>query len=585
MARRPASASGQLNAESRADALAAMSGEELDILIVGGGIVGAGAALDAATRGLKVGLVEARDWASGTSSKSSKLVHGGIRYLEQLNFTLVHEALLERGLLLTKLAPHLVKPIRFLYPTTHPVWERAYIGAGMMLYDTLSHLGRNEVGVSHHRHLSKRQIEMAAPSIKKDALVGGMFYYDGRVDDAKYVVNLVRTAAHFGAQVANRAQVVSFLRDGDRVVGAVIRDELTAKTHEIRARQVINATGVWTSETQRMVGEDAAKLKVRASKGVHILVEKNKFKSTMGLLLRTEKSVLFVIDWGRFWIIGTTDTDWHLDLAHPVATASDIDYILGHINAVIDEPITHDDIVGVYSGLRPLIAGNSEDTATLSREHVVSQAEPGLVLIAGGKWTTYRIMARDVVDAAVANLPEVVAESVTEDIPLLGASGYVARFNQRDALAQRWGLSLAAIDHLLDRYGDMIDDLVAIIDENPVFAELIPGSRDYLQAEIVYAARFEGALHIEDVLERRTRMSFEARDSGAAAAPVVAALMGAELGWNDWRITRELRSYLARVEADKAARTQVDDQSAESMWHAIADGTQLLGDDLEGAQG
>lgn len=561
-----------------------MASGELDILVIGGGIVGAGAALDAATRGLKVGLVEARDWASGTSSKSSKLVHGGIRYLEQMNFSLVHEALLERGLLLTELAPHLVKPIRFMYPTTHRVWERAYIGAGMMLYDALSRLGRATVGVPHHRHMSKRQIEMAAPSIKKDALVGGMFYYDGRVDDAKYVVNLVRTAAHFGAKVANRAHVVEFVREGDRVVGAVVRDELTGKKHTIRARQVINATGVWTGETQRMLGENAPRVRVRASKGVHILVEKNKFKSTMGLLLRTEKSVLFVIEWGRFWIIGTTDTDWNLDLAHPVATGSDVDYILNHINAVIEEPITHDDIVGVYSGLRPLLAGNADDTTTLSREHVVAQAEPGLVLIAGGKWTTYRVMAKDVVDAAVANLPEQIVESVTERVPLLGASGYEARWAQREQLAHEWGLSVTTIEHLLNRFGDMADDVIAIAGERDELTELLPGSRDYIQAEVVYAARVEGALHIEDVLERRTRMSFESRDAGAGAAPVVAALMGAELGWSDKRVAEELRAYLARVEADKAARTQSNDAAAVSIWHAIADGTQVSGDSIEEVQ-
>jgi len=558
-----------------------MASDELDILVVGGGIVGAGAALDAATRGLKVGLVEARDWASGTSSKSSKLVHGGIRYLEQLNFSLVHEALLERGLLLTELAPHLVKPIRFMYPTTHRVWERAYIGAGMMLYDALSRLGRATVGVPHHRHMSKRQIEMAAPSIKKDALVGGMFYYDGRVDDAKYVVNLVRTAAHFGAKVANRAHVVDFVREGDRVVGAVVRDELTGTSHIIRARQVINATGVWTGETQRMLGENAPRVRVRASKGVHILVEKNKFKSTMGLLLRTEKSVLFVIEWGRFWIIGTTDTDWHLDLAHPVATGADVDYILKHINAVIEEPITHDDIVGVYSGLRPLLAGNAEDTTTLSREHVVAQAEPGLVLIAGGKWTTYRVMAKDVVDAAVSNLPEQIGESVTAQVPLLGASEYEALWSQRAQLAHEWNLPVVTVEHLLNRFGDMAHEVAAIAGERPELAELLPGSRDYIHAEVVYAARFEGALHIEDVLERRTRMSFESRDAGAAAAAVVAALMGAELGWNDKRIARELRAYLARVEADKAARTQTSDTTAVSIWHAIADGTQVAGDSID----
>lgn len=575
MSLRQPAASGNINAHTRQESLVDMTRAELDVLIIGGGIVGAGAALDAVTRGLRVGLIEARDFASGTSSKSSKLVHGGIRYLEQMNFALVHEALLERGLLLTKLAPHLVKPIRFMYPTTHPVWERAYVGSGMMLYDLLSRLGRAEVGVGHHRHMSKRQIEMASPSIDTDIITGGMYYFDGRVDDARYVVNLVRTAHRYGAHVANRVEVSGFLREGDRVCGVTAVDRETGQSLEIRARQVINATGVWTGETHQMVGEDAGRLKVRASKGVHILVEKNKFKSTMGLLLRTEKSVLFVIDWGRFWIIGTTDTDWNLDLANPVATASDIDYILGHINSVVNEPITHDDIVGVYAGLRPLVDGDSESTAQLSREHVVVSPQPGLTLIAGGKWTTYRIMARDVVDAAVANLPEKLPESATEDIPLLGASGYPALMAQRAALPARWGVSLETVDHLINRYGDRADDVAEIIAGDETLAEMLPGSRDYLKAEVVYAVRCEGALHIEDVLERRTRMSFESRDAGAAAAPVVAALLASELGWKQAKIDRELRGYLARVEADRAARTRSDDDSAEKMWHAIADGTEV----------
>ncbi len=564
-----------LSATSRAQALADMAAQELDILVIGGGIVGAGAALDAVTRGLRVGLVESQDYASGTSSKSSKLVHGGIRYLEQLNFHLVHEALVERGLLLQKLAPHLVKPIRFMYPTTHRVWERAYIGAGMVLYDVLARLGVGNPGVPHHRHMSKRQIELAAPSIRKDAVVGGMFYFDGSVDDARYVVNLVRTAASYGAKVANRVSVVDFIREGARVVGVIARDHETGVDHEIRARQIVNATGVWTGETQKMVGEDAGRLRVRASKGVHILVERSRFKSTMGLLLRTEKSVLFVIPWGRFWIIGTTDTDWHLDLNHPVATAADVDYILGHINAVIDEPLTRDDIVGVYSGLRPLLAGDSDETSKLSREHVVAQAEPGLVLIAGGKWTTYRVMAQDVIDAAVANLPESVPASVTESVPLLGADGYRARWNQRAQLAAAWNLPVKSVEHLLNRYGAAADQVAAILAENPAFAELLPGSKDYLQAEVVFAARVEGALHLEDVLERRTRMSFEARDAGVEAAPVVAALMAAELGWDRVRVTEELRAYLARVEADRAALAQTTDEAAVAIWHAVTEGTQL----------
>jgi glycerol-3-phosphate dehydrogenase len=565
----------RLSASARTAALADMSAQQLDILVIGGGIVGSGAALDAATRGLRVGLVEAQDFASGTSSKSSKLVHGGIRYLEQLDFHLVQEALTERGLLLKHLAPHLVKPIRFLYPTTHPVWERAYIGAGMMLYDGLSYSGGGTPGVPHHKHMSKRQIEMASPSIKKDALVGGMYYYDGRVDDAKYVVNLVRTASHHGARVANRTKVESFLREGDRVVGVVARDLETGKTLEIRARQIINATGVWTGETQKMVGEDAGRLKVRASKGVHILIDRDKFKSTMGLLLRTEKSVLFVIPWGRFWIVGTTDTDWNLDLAHPVATAADIDYILDHINAVIDEPITHADIVGTYAGLRPLLASKDSDTTKLSREHVVAQAEPGLVLIAGGKWTTYRVMAKDVVDAAVANLPEAIAESITRSVPLLGAAEYKARWNQREKLATDWNVSLEQVEHLLNRYGSMANEVAALIAENPALAKNLPGSRDYLAAEALYAARFEGALHLEDVLARRTRMSFEARDGGAAAAVVVADLLAAELGWSSTQAKKELGSYLAVLEADGAARAQADDQAAEKIWHAISDGARV----------
>lgn len=565
----------RLSPSARTAALAEMASAELDILVIGGGIVGSGAALDAATRGLRVGLVEAQDFASGTSSKSSKLVHGGIRYLEQLDFHLVQEALTERGLLLKHLAPHLVKPIRFLYPTTHPVWERAYIGAGMMLYDGLSYSGGGTPGVPHHKHLSKRQIEMAAPSIKKDALVGGMYYYDGRVDDAKYVVNLVRTASHHGARVANRTKVESFVREGDRIVGALVRDLETGKTHEIRARQIINATGVWTGETQKMVGEDAGRLRVRASKGVHILIDRDKFKSTMGLLLRTEKSVLFVIPWGRFWIVGTTDTDWHLDLAHPVATSADIDYILDHINAVIDEPLTHADIVGTYAGLRPLLASKDSDTTKLSREHVVAQAEPGLVLIAGGKWTTYRVMAKDVVDAAVANLPEQIAESITRSVPLLGASEYKALWNKRAALATDWSLNVEQVEHLLNRYGSMAGEVVALIGENEALAQYLPGSRDYLAAEALYAARFEGALHVEDVLARRTRMSFEARDGGAAAAIVVAELLAAELGWTAAQTKKELGSYLAVLEADHAARSTADDAAAEKIWHAISDGARV----------
>lgn len=325
--RKSVTRSNKLGPAERESALRNMREKELDVLVIGGGIVGTGAALDAVTRGLRVGMLEARDWASGTSSRSSKLVHGGIRYLEQLDFRLVREALIERGLLLQRIAPHLVKPVRFLYPLTKPVFERLYIGAGMTLYDLFSYTGLRPPGVPHHRHLTRRQLLRAAPSLHPDAFTGGLTYWDAQVDDARYVANLARTASFYGAHVASRVKVEGFVKVGQRVVGVKAHDLETDEHVEILAKQVVNATGVWTDETQAMVGE-RGQFKVRASKGVHLVVPRDRFQSKVGLLLRTEKSVLFVIPWGRHWLIGTTDTDWHLDKAHPAATAADIDYLL-----------------------------------------------------------------------------------------------------------------------------------------------------------------------------------------------------------------------------------------------------------------
>ncbi|HWU60133.1 MAG TPA: glycerol-3-phosphate dehydrogenase/oxidase, partial [Microbacteriaceae bacterium] len=303
----PVSYPSKLGPAEREASIEALKQIELDVLVVGGGIVGTGSAVDAVTRGLSVGLVEQRDWASGTSSRSSKLVHGGIRYLEQLDFRLVREALIERGLLLQRIAPHLVKPVRFLYPLTKPIIERLYVGAGMLLYDVFSYTGLRPPGVPHHRHLSKRQLQRAIPSLANNAFVGGLTYYDAQVDDARYVANLARTAAHYGAYVANRVRVEGFLKVGERVVGVRAVDLQTDERFEIHAKQVVNATGVWTDDTQSMVGE-RGQFKVRASKGIHLVVPRDRFQSKMGMILRTEKSVLFVIPWGRHWLIGTTDT-------------------------------------------------------------------------------------------------------------------------------------------------------------------------------------------------------------------------------------------------------------------------------------
>ena len=556
--------SNKLGPTERAAAIAALASKELDILVVGGGIVGTGSALDAVTRGLSVGMVEARDWASGTSSRSSKLVHGGIRYLEQLDFRLVREALIERGLLLQRIAPHLVKPVRFLYPLTKPVFERLYIGAGMLLYDLFSYTGGRPPGVPHHRHLSKRQMLRAMPSLAPDAFVGGLAYYDAQVDDARYVANLARTASFYGAHVASRVRVEGFLKVGERVVGVRAHDLETDERFEIRARQVVNATGVWTDDTQAMVGE-RGQFKVRASKGVHLVVPRDRFQSKLGLLLRTEKSVLFVIPWGRHWLIGTTDTDWNLDKAHPAATAADIDYILGHVNTVLAVPLTRDDVEGVYAGLRPLLAGESDQTSKLSREHIVAHSVPGLVVVAGGKFTTYRIMAKDAVDEAAAALDGKIPASTTEDIALLGAEGYQAAWNKRAKLARAFGLHRVRVEHLLNRYGVLTDELLDLIVARPELTEPLPGADDYIGAEVVYAATHEGAMHLEDVLARRTRISIEAWDRGVSAAPVAAALMAGELGWDAARTASEIAHYLKRVEAERASQEQPDDASADRV--------------------
>ncbi|TFC60467.1 glycerol-3-phosphate dehydrogenase/oxidase [Cryobacterium sp. TMT2-15-1] len=559
-----ASRSTKLGPEERAAALERLKGKELDILVVGGGIVGTGAALDAVTRGLSVGILEARDWASGTSSRSSKLVHGGIRYLEQADFRLVREALTERGLLLQRIAPHLVKPVRFLYPLRKRVTERFYVGAGMLLYDLFSYTGGRAPGVPHHRHLSKRQVKGLLPSLNTDTIVGGITYYDGQVDDALYVASLVRTASFYGAHAASRVRVEGFIKVGERVVGVHAHDLQTDERFEVRARQVVNATGVWTDDTQRMVGERGT-FKVRASKGIHLVVPRDRFQSAMGLLLRTEKSVLFVIPWGRHWLIGTTDTDWHLDKAHPAATAADIDYLLEHVNAVLRVPLTREDVEGVYAGLRPLLAGESESTSKLSREHLVGHSVPGLVVIAGGKWTTYRVMAKDAIDAAVDAFDERVPASTTADIPLLGAEGYQAAWNKRGRIARAFGLHTVRVEHLLNRYGTLTDELLDLIRKTPSLADPLPGADDYIEAEVVYAATHMGALHLEDVLARRTRISIEAWDRGVSAAPVVARLMAGVLGWDEARETREVGTYLKRVAAERASQQQPDDESADRV--------------------
>ncbi|HSE10848.1 MAG TPA: glycerol-3-phosphate dehydrogenase/oxidase [Nocardioidaceae bacterium] len=556
-----------LSPERRQTALDTMARSHLDVLVVGGGVVGAGSALDAVTRGLEVGLVEARDFASGTSSRSSKLIHGGLRYLEMLDFGLVAEALQERGLLIQRLAPHLVRPVPFIYPLRGRVWERVYAGTGVALYDTLGMLSGRARGLPRHRHLSRRHALRVAPSLRKDALIGALQYYDAQVDDARHTMFLARTAASYGAHVASRTRVVDFLHEGRRVVGAVVKDLESGEVIEVRARQVVNATGVWTDDTQSLVDE-RGKFHVRASKGIHLVVPRDRIRSESGLILRTESSVLFVIPWGRHWIIGTTDTDWELDKAHPAASAEDIDYLLERVNAVMDRPLTRADVEGVYAGLRPLLHGESEATSKLSREHAVAHTVPGLVVVAGGKYTTYRVMAKDAVDEAVRGLENFEARRVppscTEDVPLLGGEGYEAAWNLRHRLAQRHGLHVARVEHLLQRYGTLAGEVLTLVDEDPSLGRPLSGTSDYLRAEIVYAVTHEGARHLDDVLTRRTRISIETFHRGVRSCEEAAELMAGPLRWSPDQVRLEIEHYEQRVAAEQESQQMPDDLTADA---------------------
>ena len=546
-----------LSPAARRDSLDRLATETFDVLVVGGGVTGAGTALDAATRGLAVGLVEQRDLAAGTSSRSSKLVHGGLRYLEQLHLGLVREALHERTLLLDHLAPHLVRPVPFLFPLTHRVWERAYVGAGVALYDVLAGLAANPL--PRHRHLSRRRALQLMPDLRPDAFVGAIRYHDAQVDDARHTATVARTAASHGAAIATSLQVTGLRTSGGAVVGATARCAETGRVIDISARAVVNTTGVWTDHVQQMAGPST--IHVRASKGVHLLVRGDRIRFGSGVISRTAHSVLFVIPWGRYWIIGTTDTDWDLDLAHPAATSTDIQYLLSQVNQLLARPLDLGDVTGVYAGLRPLLHGQSEDTSELSREHAVAKPVPGLITVAGGKYTTYRVMAADAVDAATAGWPGV-TRSVTSRIPLVGAAGWEEVRASAPALAAASGLTAVQVEHLLGRYGSLVPEILDLVADDPALAGDVTVDCPYIAAEIVHAASHEGALHLDDVLTRRTRISIESHDRGVGAAPLAARLMAGVLGWDDHTVDQEVHRYVERVEAERASQTHRDDDRA-----------------------
>jgi glycerol-3-phosphate dehydrogenase len=570
---------GRLSPERRATDVRRLRNERFDVLVIGGGATGAGAALDAASRGLKVALVEARDLAAGTSSRSSKLIHGGLRYLEQLEFGLVHEALTERGLLATQLAPHLVRPVPILVPLpagtgraalAGRAWRRSYYGTGVGMYDAFAGIFGRGRGMPLHRHLSREGARRLFPSLRSDAIAGAIRYYDGQVDDARLVVTVARTAASLGAAVVTSARAVGFLREAREVIGVRVRDMEAAPgspdaEFDVRARTVIAAAGVWTDDMSRLLGDVGLRpgFRVRASKGVHLVVPRSAITGDAGLILRTATSVLFVIPWGGHWIIGTTDTDWRLDRAHPAASARDIAYLLNEVNSVLDRPLSTSDIEGVYAGLRPLLAGEADSTSKLSREHAVIEPMLGMLVVAGGKYTTYRVMAADVVDRAARRLG-LDRPSRTADLPLVGADGYAAMWRDRGDLARRHGVPVGVVEHLLERYGSLAVQLLRLIDADPLLAAPLAGAPEYLAAEVAYAASDEGALHIDDVLTRRTRISIETPHRGSESVEHAAEIMGRVLGWDAAVRAREVEHYLARVAAERQSQQMPDDATADA---------------------
>ena len=538
----------RLGLASRDRSIAYLRDHDVDVVVIGGGVVGSGAALDAAARGLSVALVEQSDLAAGTSSRSSRLAHGGLRYLEQREFSLVHEALTERGLLLDRLAPHLVRPIPFLFPVGKR-WERPYVASGVRLYDALSRIGSYGGAMPRPKSLNVDEAKALAPDLDAGEIAGAVRFHDAQIDDARHTVAVARTAAGFGAHIITRARVEDLLRDGERVVGVRVEDELTGERIDIRSRVVIAAAGIWTDEILRLV-DAVAPERVQQSKGVHLVVRGDAIRSTTAIIARTPASVLFLLPWGADWIVGTTDTprEPSESLADPVATEEEIAYLLGQANRWLARPLRREDVIGTYAGYRPLVSEESAEVTTqVSREHMIFHPVPGLVAIAGGKYTTYRVMAADAVDAAVADLDEAsVPASSTADIPLVGAVGFAELWADRASLAERWGLPNETMERLLRRHGSRVSEVFDTLAADASMREPLPPQGRHLAAEAVVAVTHQGALDLEDVLVRRLRLTPESPDHGRAAAAAVAPLIAPHLGWDDERVAAEIAAYADR---------------------------------------
>ena len=533
--------------------LAALADRPLDVLVVGGGIVGSGAALDAATRGLRVGLVERDDIAVGTSSRSSRLIHGGLRYLEQYRFGLVREALTERSRIL-HLAPHLVTIEPLLFPLFGlPFVTRAFYQAGMTLYDVLG--ARKDGG--WHRHLSVPEVLAHAPAMRREQLRGGLMFHDGVEDDARYTLAVARSAREDGATIVTRASAESLIEDGGRVVGARICDRPSGAEFEVRARVVVDATGVWGADPASPLSGGSTRL--LPSRGAHLVVPRSRIPSDVGLTIRVPGKVVFLVPWPHFWLVGTTDAPYSGPIDRPTAGTDEVDELLGAVNHVLDVDLTRDDVVGAYAGLRPLIAPSDGSTLTASREHRVVVEGNGLVRVSGGKYTTYRVMAEQTIDAAIGVLGGAATARPGGSVRrrLVGA----ADRGELDQLAVTIAAAadLAGAAHitgqvarrLVARHGTQAPDVIALGEELGLLGRLVEGE-DHLEAEVAWAARHELALSIDDVLARRMRIVHELPDRAAGIAPRVAAILGGELGWDATRQAAEVESFVATADREFA---------------------------------
>jgi glycerol-3-phosphate dehydrogenase len=444
--------------------------------------------------------------------------------------------------------------VSFLYPLTEKVKERTYVGAGLALYDALRGFKR---ALPSHKHLSGKTIANISPSLRQDIITGAIRYFDAQVDDARHTMMIGRTASRHGAVMATGVRVENLIRNNEKVVGVQATDLTTGNSLEIRAKATVMCAGVWSDELHQKFGITPG-YSVAMSKGVHIVVPGNAIQSKDGIILKTSVSVLFLIPWGDKWIVGTTDTPYDGDRANPMATPEDIQYILDQANRVLDPQLQASDILGVFSGLRPLVANNAKSATTkLSREHTVDRPVPGFISLAGGKYTTYRVMAKDAVDLAVVDLQRPVNECVTEKLPLIGADGFFALQQQISELAQGSSLSEETMSHLLNRYGSLIEEILQIVRENPEMAERVTPDLPYLKAEILHAVSHEGALSVEDVLLRRTRISFEAGDSGASIADVVAEIIAPVLEWNAVEQKKSVSAFIELITQEDLALREV----------------------------